>query len=191
MTSPTQLMAEQYHEAQDRIQLLLHKLRTNLWFTDDPGQIQGAHIIALMFIERRLLELTKYVQYHGGKPASSQIVCGYCKDNSPAILDQDGVLSGISKKPGRWAHANTDGHWGCNNPPTPIPGPVPYLFANEMIDFGIASECTEDDCEGRLVLDGVCTWCGKEYPGHQSELKFPKGMFADDYARRRENTNGS
>ena len=33
-----------------------------------------------------------------------------------------------------------------------------------MIDFGIASECTDDDCEGRLVLDGVCTWCGKEYP---------------------------
>lgn len=90
--------------------------------------------------------------------------CKYCKDFELYLLNEDGILSGISGKPGRWAHAYSDGHWGCDNPPTADQDPLPYLFAKEMIEQGLASECDDDLCEGGLVIDGFCTSCDKEYP---------------------------
>lgn len=90
--------------------------------------------------------------------------CEYCKNQEPMLLDEDGIKTSISDKPGRWAHAYEDGHWACKKPPSNDPYPFPYKFASEMIEDGEAQLCDDEDCEGRLVIDGVCTWCGKEYP---------------------------
>ena len=80
------------------------------------------------------------------------------------ILDEDGVLSSISLKPGRWAHASLDGHWACEDPPSPDPDPVPYKWMPELIAEGKAIACEDPDCEGGVVIDQVCLWCSKVYP---------------------------
>lgn len=90
--------------------------------------------------------------------------CPYCTQQPAKILDENGTLSSISGLPGRWGHGHEDGWAKCLNPPTPDPDPLPYLFSCEMIEQGLASVCDADECEGRVVIDGVCTWCGKEYP---------------------------
>lgn len=90
--------------------------------------------------------------------------CRYCEYYEAKLLDVNGTLSELSGLPGRWAHANTDGYWRCLNPPSEDAGQEAYLFADEMIEQGLAQECDDDECEGRLVIDGECTWCGKVYP---------------------------
>jgi hypothetical protein len=90
--------------------------------------------------------------------------CKGCESGPPTMLDEDGVLCEKSGKPGRWSHGLGDGWSACTNPPTEDSNPVPYLFSNEMIEQGLASECDDEDCEGRFVWEGTCTWCGKEYP---------------------------
>lgn len=107
-----------------------------------------------------------FLQVCWWKPTGIKGGCSYCEDSAPMILDEDGVKSSISGKPGRWAHANLEGHWGCDAPPDPDPDPdlVPYKFGIELIAEGKATACDDPDCEGGLVIDGVCTWCGAEYP---------------------------
>lgn len=176
MSTMSQNLAQSYHKMQDQIQFLLHKIRTNLFLVNDPGKVTPSHLGTLRRVKNGLKAIESLLMANGGGLVSKMMECESCKHGPPSILDEDGVRATLSRKPGRWAHANIDGHWGCNNPPTAIPGPLPYLFATEMIAFGIGTECTEDECDGRLVLDGVCTWCGKEYPGHQGELKWPDGL---------------
>lgn len=92
------------------------------------------------------------------------LTCPYCKDQAPRLLDEDGIQSSVSGRPGRWGHANLDGFWACSNPPSPDPDPPPYLWMPELIAAGRAIKCDDDDCEGGVVLDRVCYYCGTEYP---------------------------
>jgi hypothetical protein len=40
--------------------------------------------------------------------------CPSCREGqTPKLLDDDGVVQGVSGQPATWAHANTDGWWPC------------------------------------------------------------------------------
>ncbi len=96
--------------------------------------------------------------------------CCYCRDSEPKVLDEDGILSSLSGKLGRWSHANLDGHWQCEDPPGPDPDPLPYKFIPELIAEGKAQP--HDDCEdedGGVFVDGKCLWCGEKDPEYRPE----------------------
>lgn len=93
-------------------------------------------------------------------------VCKWCVVIGPAVLlDENGTLTEISKKPGRWSNPSGDGWGKCDSPPGP--DDPPYLFATELVEMGLANFCDDEECEpdsAPLIVDGQCIWCGKEYP---------------------------